>query len=99
MSNFLARLLLPFAVWFVHFSVSYGAAAILCSTGQESGMHRTVMVLATALAVILLIATLARSMRALGTRPDRMAAAVATGLALIAVVWTSLPAVVLDACV
>ncbi len=98
MTNFLARLLLPFAIWFAHFSISYGATTLLCSTGQETGVHRTVMVLATVLAVILLIATLATSVRVLKSRPDRIAAAAATGLAVIAVIWTSLPAVLLDAC-
>ena len=98
MNNFLARLLLPFAIWFAHFSISYGATTLLCSTGQGTGVHRTVMVLATVLAVILLIVTLATSVRVLKSRSDRIAAAVATGLAQVAVVWTSLPAILLDAC-
>lgn len=98
MNNFLARALLPFGIWFAHFSFVYAAHTVLCSTGQPAGLHHTVIVLATIVALVLLVTTLSKSVRVLGNSTDGMASMVATGLALLAVIWTSVPATFLAAC-
>lgn len=99
MNNFLARALLPFGIWFAHFSFVYAAHTVLCSSGQPARLHQTVIVLATIGALVLLVATLAKSVRVLGSGADSMASMVATGLALLAVIWTSVPAIFLEACI
>lgn len=99
MNNFLARALLPFGIWFAHFSFVYAAHTVLCSTGQPAGLHQTVIVLATIVAATLLVITLAKSVSVLGNRADEMASTIATGLALLAVIWTSVPAMFLEACI
>ena len=99
MNSFLVRALLPFGIWFAHFSFVYAAHTALCSTGQPASLHQTIIVLATIVAVVLLVAALTKSVRALGNRADEMASTIATGLALLAVIWTSVPAMFLEACI
>lgn len=99
MNNFLACALLPFGIWFAHFSFVYGAHTALCSAGRPASLHQTVIVLATIVAAALLVVTLAKSVRVLGNGADGVASMVATGLALLAVIWTSVPAMFLEACI
>lgn len=96
MNNILVRLTAPFAIWFAHFSLVYGEHAALCSTGHSA--HSTIIWPASIAAVLAIVALFAIPLRSAERRSDRAAIAVASGLALLAVIWTSVPAVLLKAC-
>lgn len=98
MSNFLIGTAWPFALWFVHFSVVYAAHAALCSFGQTGVAHPAVIVFATVVAAGILLVALGRRLATPGHSADRWAGAAAAGLALIAVIWTALPALMIGAC-
>lgn len=95
MNNLLVRLIAPFAIWFLHFSVLYAAHAGLCSVEQTGDAQWTVTVLATIAATGAIIAVLAMPLRDVS---ERVAVALASGLGLLAVIWTALPALLLKAC-
>ena len=87
--------ILPIAIWAVHFTVSYGFTAFACAR-QMSGAVPWVVGVASALALAALIAIAVRSARA-SRLPDALAAGL-SGLAMIAVVWEASALIWVPAC-
>ena len=98
MNNLLVRLTAPFAIWFAHFAFVYGAHAALCSAGQTGGVQSMIVAVVTAIAALAIIAVYAIPLGPPERSFGRVPVAVACALALLGVIWTSLPASLLKAC-
>ncbi len=108
LGDFLRVLIAP-AIWFAHFSVLYAAEALTCLVKTQErgfGMGWTIA-LATAGALtgqIILIARLLRSGTPVRPAPDdgmawlRRTSLLLSLLSGLAIVWTTLPAVILPPC-
>jgi hypothetical protein len=90
-------------VWAVHFLTVYTSESLICPRGGSS-MHLALVGVATAVGLLALLALLAASWRAVPS-PNRaghgfmdQAAFSLTLLAIIGLLWVSLPAIILCAC-
>lgn len=106
--DFLRVLIAP-AIWFAHFSVLYGAEALICigPTADRGTTLGWTVFLATAAAstgLITLVVRLLRSGKMAprksedGTAWLRRTSLLLTLLSALGIVWTTLPTVVLSAC-
>jgi hypothetical protein len=98
MNNLLVRVTAPFAIWFAHFAFVYGAHAALCSAGQTGGVQSMIVAVVTAIAAFAIFAVYLIPFRPLERAFGRVPVAVACALAMLGVLWTSLPALLLKAC-
>ena len=106
----LGRVSAPLAVWAVHFLAIYGLTALACARGFAAQRVLGIEVVALGIAVATLIAAAALVLviaRALGGRRRgaddsedflRWMSAAAGALALVAIVWEALPALVVPVC-
>lgn len=98
----------PFFLWAAHFAFCYLAVAIGCTAlhvpgglAPSSGGLRTLLLAATAAALVAGAVLLVRACRALRRRHDDLlptARAVGAALALVGMVWTAWPVAVLPVC-
>ena len=82
--------------WALHFAAIYGFTAIACARGSAGWVPWAIAAI-TALAAGAAIAVLAVALRRRDSFEHWLAAA-AAGLALVAIVWEALPALVVPAC-
>ena len=90
----MGRLALPPAIWAVHFVLAYATAAIACAKLHDLGPARTVIAVATVVALALLAVTAWRAGRDF---IGKMTIAVAA-LSAVAVVYETLAAVFIGSC-
>ena len=97
--TFLRSALLLFAgplTWAAHFAAIYGITAIACARGSAGWVPQAIAAItfvAAAAAIAILVAALRRR-----ESFEHWLAAGAAGLALVAIAWEALPALVVPAC-
>ena len=105
--HFLKQLLrgtLPLLVWAAHFAFCYVVAAAQCTPAliRTGGPNRTLLVIATAVAVAACLWLAWRERGFLHNRQDARlldwAGALGAGLALVGILWTGLPLLLVEGC-
>jgi hypothetical protein len=91
-------------IWAAHFLIVYASESLVCTRGGGASMHAAIVATASIVALILLLGITVYSWRDASTARapgsafmDRLAAALGL-LGMLAVLWASLPAVFISAC-
>jgi hypothetical protein len=91
-------------IWAAHFTVIYSFTALACARGFSSAAWLGLSIVqwavgaATALAVIATLALIVRAARAAHSSFEDWLSVSVSGLALIAIVWEGMPALMVPAC-
>jgi hypothetical protein len=92
-------------IWAAHFTLVYASESLVCTRGGGAAAHLALVGLATAIALIMLMAITAQSWRRVSSPRATAALSFMDGtaamlglLGMLGVLWSTLPAIVVSSC-